>query len=299
MKAFKLTLGIILIMMIAVITFYTSNLLFSVVSNYEAITPVAIAFIPLAFIVAIFITLLIGAYRLKIRKIGDLYFFRHYSILLIILGTLGAASAIVVGTVVYHTFIGPYIFAAYPLFTLIINVLFIALGIYGTVVTVKKIRSEKPERLIKTNVAYGFKTAAVSLLLVYALNRLGAFVLIPFYWSSYDSIYVLPYLIQLLVPAVIVVNYCLFENCGDNRKIPVISSAICFGYTIFTLIYMIAMSKGTYPLMINALTPVQHFERLVRYPIDLAVMYGVCVLISGLSLLNHLVRVIKLKKKLG
>lgn len=297
MKTFKLTLSIILILMLSVIVFYTSNLLFSVVSNYEAVSKTSLAFLPLAFITAILVTLLICAYRFYIRKINDMYFIRLYSILILVFSVLGLAFSIVVGTYVYDGFTKRYIFHNYPLFTLIINVIFLLISGYGLFYSERKIVKENAPRIYKSNAAYALRTLGVSMLLVFALNRLGAFCLLPIYYSTTDGAYLIPYYIQLLIPALIMVNYCIFENCGQNRKIPLISSAIALGYTIFSLIYMIILSHNNYPLCLNAITAIQLFERLVKYPVNLLVMYVVSFSIPFLSLLNQFIKVIKNNKK--
>lgn len=120
--------------------------------------------------------------------------------------------------------------------------------------------------------------------------------LIPFYWSSYDSVYVLPYLFQLLVPTLIIATYIIHEDFLRNRKVTFILSSIAFLFSLATLIYMVVISKDNYPLILNPLSPVQQFERLVKFPIDAILMYGVCLIIPFLNALNNGIMMLKEKK---
>lgn len=297
MKALKVILGSVLLLMVSVITFYTFNLVFTVVANHQALDLVSLSGLPMLFIDIMLVALVVAAYRVLLRKSCDVYFLRFYAYLCGALGLLTIVFSIINGTVVYGSFVKDYVFIAYPLITLIIGILTVAGCTYIAVTSEITIRKEHPVQEFKVTFLFSVKTIGISILLLYALERLGGFVLLPVYYSSYDGIYTLPYVIQLLVPAVIMFNYAMFEFMKHgSRKVPLISSGIVFGYTVASLIYVILMAKNTYPLMLNSITVVQQFERLVRYPIDAILLYGVSLLMPGYSLVNQLIKVIKEKK---
>lgn len=296
MKQLRFALFVIGVIMLSIITFYTFNLLFSLVSNYEALDIISLSGIPMYLMFICIMIALISAYRYFMKKEPDIYYARYYSIVVGAIATVGLAMSIVVGTVVYGSFVKDYVFKCYPLISLIVFVLMIAGSIVLAVSLTKKIKAENIQKTYKGTFAYGMREAGISILVVYALERLGAFMLIPIYWSSYDSVYTLPYLFQLLVPTLIVVTYIIHEDFLRNRKVTFILSCIALGFSLFTLIYMIAMSRGNYPLTLNSLSAIQQFERLVKFPISAIMLYGVSLIIPFLNALNNGILMIKEKK---
>ena len=288
-----LTLGI---LMLSFIAFYSINCLFMVVSNYEALNIISLAVVPMLLIFINLMIALVVAYRYFMKKEPDLYFVRYYAIVLLVMSAIGLGMSIFVGAGIYHTFVGDYVFKCYPLISLIVFTLMIA-GCVGLIVSItKKVKAENIQKTYKGTFAYGMREAGLSILAVYALNRLGAFMLIPFYWSSYDSVYVLPYLFQLLIPTLILATYIIHEDFLRNRKVTFILSCVAFGYSLFTLIYMVCMSKGNYPLILNPLSAIQQFERLVKFPIDAIAMFGISLIIPLLNGLNNGILYFKSKK---
>lgn len=296
MKQLKFALFVLITLMLSVIAFYTFNLVFSFVSNYQAISVTSLTMLPMLFIFGNLTTAYIAIYRWKVRKISDPYFFRFYGIFCSVLSILGIVASILNGTIVYHSFVKDFVFTAYPLFTLLISLLMLAISLYILIVFERKILTEKIHKTYKMNIWLAIRSLGLGLLTVFALERLGAFMLIPVYWSSYDSVYTLPYLFQLLIPALILITYVIHEDFLHNRKVTLILSSIAFGYSIFSLVYLIVVGRGSYPLLINGLSAVQQFERLVVFPLDLILMYGICFLISFLNGLNNAIMLIKDKK---
>lgn len=299
MKQLRFALLVIGILILSVIAFYTFNLIFIVVANHAALDIVILAGIPM---ILLFINLMIGlvaAYRFLMKKgiyKPDLYYVRYYAYVIGAISLVGLGMSIFTGTAIYGSFVKDYVFKCYPLIMLISFVLMLTGCVYLIVSITKKIKTEKIEKTYKGTFVFGLREAGISILAMYALERLGAFVLIPFYWSSYDSVYSLPYLIQLLVPTLVVVTYILHEDFFRNRKLTFILSSSLLAYSLFSLIYMVAMSKGNYPLTINSLSPIQQFERLVCYPISAIILYGVSLLIPFLNALNNGILYFKEKK---
>ncbi len=282
--------------MLSIITFYAFNLIFTVVANHAALDIISLSGLPMILFMIILIIILVAGWRYFKREETDLYYARYYGIVVGALSLVGLGLSIFTGAGIYKTFVGPYVFKAYPLIMTIVYTLLIG-GCAAIIYFITKvIKEEKIEKTYKGTFAYGLREAGLSVLLVYALERLGAFVLIPIYYSSYDGAVTIPYLIQLLIPAFIIFTYINHEYFGGNRKRTFIFSCIAFGYSVFSLIYMILMSKGNYPLTINSLTAIQQFERLVTYPISAIILYTVSLILPLLNGLNNGILYFKNKK---
>ena len=294
----KNCLATVLLLMVAVITFFTWNLIFSLVSNYESLSMTSISSLPMVFFMIILYVLIFAVFDYEVLKRKDAYFFRKFTIIVASFALLGVVSSILDGTIVYHTFVGDYIFFAMPLFMLIVNALILGISVYGAVLSCKAIRDNKPEKTWQRPKLYWIREVLIALLLMFALEKLGAFILLPVFWSSYDSVYVLPFYIQLLVPTFLVVMYFVDRHWLHNRKLNMLLSEIAVVYSVFSLVYMLMMSKGTWPLVINPLSPILQLERLVTKPFGAIVLYAVSLIYPLVFFTINLVKSVKEKKSI-
>lgn len=295
MKALKIAAFTVFTLMLSVITFYAFSLIFTVVANHQALDLVSLSGIPMVMVMCALIGVLVGAYRYVVRKEQSCHSLRKYGIIVASFSLVGLVFSILCGTVIYGSFVKDYVFKCYPLIMTIVHSAMLVGAGYLIVVSSINIVQEKEEKQ-KVPFLYHLRNFGIGVLLLFALNRLGAFVLLPFYWSDYDGVYVLPYLFQLLMPSVILITYIVHEDFLRNRKVTMALSYSVIGYSLFSMIYMILMSKGHYPLTINGLTAIQLFERLVTYPIDAYLLYGVSFLLAGLNAINNTVMLVKEKK---
>ena len=293
----KNCLATVLLLMVAVITFFTWNLIFSLVSNYEALSMTSISSLPMVFFMIILYVLIFAVFDYEVLKRKDAYFFRKFSIIVASFALLGMISSILDGTIVYHTFVGDYVFFAMPLFMLIVHALICGIAVYGAVLSCKSIHDNKPEKTWERPKLYWIREVLMALLLMFALEKFGAFLLLPVFWSSYDSIYVLPFYIQLLIPSFIVVMYFVDRHWLHNKKLNIILSGSALAYSLFSLIYMLLMSKGTWPLVINPLSPILQLERLITKPIGAIVLYAVSLIYPCVILVLNVVKLLKEKKE--
>ena len=287
-KNIGFAISVILVLVISLFIFYVSDLIFIIIGNYQAIDLVSIAPFPICLIAASIVAFLISSYRYQIKGQKDSYFIRHYGRLYTIFGFIGFLLSLFVGIAIYKSFFKDYIFFGYPFFTACINASICCLGIYLWIKAQKKIDSGE-KRMFKPNAKYNLTTLGLSLLLIFALNRLGAFLLIPCYYSDIDGVYTIPYLFELLVPAICVVSYCIKHHKKDS-KLPLIFGIISLTYSIISFIYMVIMSIGRYPLTLNSLSCIQQLERLVKMPISFAVLYLVSILIPLINLTIHFIK---------
>lgn len=296
-RLLKNCLATVLLLMVAVITFFTWNLIFSLVSNYESLSMTSISSLPMVFFMIILYVLIFAVFDYEVLKRKDAYFFRKFSIIVASFALLGIVSSILDGTIVYHTFVGDYVFFAMPLFMLIVHALICGIAVYGAVLSCKAIHDNKPEKTWERPKLYWIREVLIALLLMFALEKLGAFLLLPVFWSSYDSVYVLPFYIQLLIPAFIVVMYFVDRYWLHNKKLNIILSASALCYSLFSLIYMLLVSKGTWPLVINPLSPILQLERLITKPIGAIVLYAVSLIYPCVILVLNVVKLLKEKKE--
>lgn len=290
-------LSVILVLMIAVITFYTWNLIFSFVSNYAALTIVSISSLPMVFFMIELYCLLFAVFGYERLNRRDPYFFRKYSIVIGCFALLGVVSSILDGTIVYHTFVGDYIFFAMPLFMLIVHAIILCASCYVAFISIRNIVTQKPEKVKYNGKFYWVREVLIALLLMFALEKLGSVVLLPIYWSSYDSGYAVPFYIQLLMPALIAVIYMLDRHYLKDRKVSIILNSVVLGYSILSLVYILLMNKFAYVLIINPLSPILQLERLVTKPLGVIVLYAVSLIYPCVILTKHCVKMIKEKKE--
>ena len=299
MKLFKNILATVLVLMISVITFFTWNLISSVVSNYQSMSLVALSGLPMVLFMIEIYVLLFAIYNYVCLKRRDAFFFRKYALIIASFALVGIVTSILDGTIVYHTFVGDYIFSAFPLFMLIIHVLFLGISVYAAIIALKQILQEKPEKTWKNGRFYWVREVLFAFMLMFALEKLGGFVLLPLYWSSYDSVYALPFYFQLLVPAFLVCAYFVDRQWLHDKKKNILLLSIAFGYSILSLIYMVVLGNilhENYQLIANPLSPVLQLERLLTKPYGFIIMYAFCLLYSGINLGLNIGRLIKENK---
>ena len=295
MKFLKNTLATVLILMVSVIAFFTFNLITGIVSNYQSFTINEISSFPMILFFCELVMMMVVAFDCVVLKRRDPYLFRKYSIIIGCFSLVGAASSIIDGTLVYGTFFGDYVFFAYPFIMLVFHLLLLGVSVYMAIITIRAIIKDKPEKTYKPTKLYWLRELLVCFMLVFALERLGGFLLLPVYWSSYDSIYVLPYYIQLIVPAVIFVGYMIDRYWLHSAKVSIILFSSTLAYSIFSLIYIVMMSKGTAPLTVNPLSTVLQLERLVTKPYGTIILFGFSILASCGFLTLSVIKLIKSK----
>ena len=297
MKILRNILAVVVVLMISVITFFSFNLLFSFVSNYQSISKTSLAWIPMMMFMCEIYVALFALFNYVDLKRKDAYFWRKYSIMMACFALVGFASSIAVGAYSYGTFIGDYVFTAYPLIMLIVHILLLGFSSAGAFISIKFIIKEKPERTWKNKHTYRIKEFFIAQLLVFGMEKLGAVLLLPMFWSSYDSVYVIPFLIQLLMPLALFVTYMIDLHWKHSMKLNVILYGSILAYSLFSLTYMLIASHNNYPTFVNPLSPILQLERLVTSPLGFVILYLVCIFTPFILLLGSVSKIIIDKKK--
>ena len=299
MRLLKNLLGTIIVLMIAVITFFTWNLLASLVSNYQALSMTSLSSLPMVILMIELFVILFAVFEHVVLKRRDAYFYRKYALILGSFAVVGIVTSILDGTIVYHSFIGDYIFLAFPLFMLIIHVILLGISAFLAIPSIIEISREKPQKTWKNPRFYGVRQVLIAFMLMFGLNKLGGLVLLPLFWSSYDSGYIVPMLIQFLVPIYLFVCYMVDRHFKHDKKTNIILLSIGLSYTIFSLVYMLILCnswKGFYMNIVNPLSPFFQLERLVTKPLGAIILYAFCILYAGINLTLNIIRLVKEKK---
>ena len=260
----------------------------------------SISSLPMVVFMCQLFVMLYAAYDHNVLKRKDAYFYLKYSIILGCFAIVGIVTSILDGTIVYHTFTGDYIFAGFPLFMLIIHGVLLGISLYLLIPSIIEICKEKPEKPVKNPRFFGVRRVLVAFMLMFALEKLGGLVLLPIYWSSYDSGYVVPFLIQFLVPTFLVVCYFIDRQYKHDKKLNIILLSSAFGYSLLSMIYMLILCniwKGFYMNIANPLSPIMQLERLLTKPLGAIILYAFCFLYSGINLVLNIIRYLKEKKQ--
>ena len=190
--------------------------------------------------------------------------------------------------VIYQNYLGDNVFPGYPLVCLIVNILFFLGSLYSFNLAEFRIVNEHQPKMYKITFLYALRTVGLAEFLIYALNRLGAFLLIPVYYSDSDGWMTIPYLLQLVVPAIIFASFLIHQDFNKNKKQEFIINMVLLGYTLFSLTWMLCFSIGKYPQTLNSISAIQQFERLIKYPIDFIFLYGISLIVPILSLIDFI-----------
>lgn len=287
MKKLTYVLTAVLFLLSAVITFYSLNLFYSVVSNYEAITKVIFVGFPMYMLVADIIAVMFFVYRSQILKKNSEHMRKLYLLLVLIFSTIGLVFSIITGTYVYGSFTKSYVFIGYPLVMLIVHALLVIASGYLFAKTVKKINAEQITKNEHSTAKHVFFTIGMSLFLLFALDRLGALLLLPLLASPRNGHLAIPYYIQLAVPTIALVCALVYKNCDIKNKeaFKFISLLSIVVFSAFSMIFTIMMSKIYANDFVNTISNIQHIERLVKYPVVFGATYIIGLLLPLISLI--------------
>ena len=151
MKLSKKAASIILIVLIvvgAIFTFYSANLLFSDLANmFPGIKDANIVTsFPLCMVMNQFILAIIYFARYIRHPEYVKSMTKKYLIIFMAFSVVGIITSIMSGVMIYHSFFKPYPIPAYCFTMILINIVLIAAAVYFYILTVKRMPEDKEKR---------------------------------------------------------------------------------------------------------------------------------------------------------
>ena len=259
------------------------NMLMGDVANYALgfskmtifVTLVALCFTLEA--VAMFFYLLRLVQRPKtIRRLSATYL-----IIIASLALLCFISAILAGTINYHSFTRPYPFPGYLIIALILSALLIAGCILCLIFVIKKL--PKDEERFKVTPLYVIKTILWFHFILLAFNRFGMLLGSPTFiqWRTFYMTW--PFYLFLAIPAYLAVIKVL-DLLGFMKTFPkmILSlSGLVANTILFAVIILLGLRDTSFIAGVSQCMPL---ERLMSGPIELFIHFT-AYLIMGLALL--------------
>ncbi len=277
------------------VTFYTTNLIMSDVSNmfYGVHNADCISSFP-GFIFALE-TVIATIFLIRVtrrpghkKKITELY-----AALFVALSALGIACAVYTGLVVYDSFLAPYPFAGYTVISLVVHALIVALGIACLARTKKNMPDDAEKK--KTTFGHIVFSLLVFLGIFYTYNRLGALMWGVTYIQGSTLWLTFPFYLSLLLPVAMMIFILLYVY-GKFNGHPV--AAVVYDAVLLAAdIALGAAVFGTGAVntqFISAISPALALERLWTKPID-NIVHFIVLLIVGIYFLIMAIKLCKAK----
>ncbi len=285
-----------LILVGSFVTFYTSNLIMSDVSNmfYGVHNADCIASLP-GFLfavefVAVTIYFLRVTRRNQYKKKTTLLYLKY----LLSLSIIGFLSSFFAGFVVYDSILAPYPFPGYTLLGIIVHALIIVGSIIG-IIKVKKTPDDTEKRRI--DFGYVVYSIAIFVIIFITYNRLGALMWGVTYIQVSSLWLTFPFYLSLLLPLALMIHILLYFYGVFNKR-PVVAIV----YDVIFLIVNVMLGTAVFWIgavntaFISAISPALSLERLWTKPVD-NIIHFVVLLFIGLYCLYLSIKLYNKKKK--
>ena len=213
---------------------------------------------------------------------------RLYSIILLVLATLGIVGDILAGVTFYHSFIGSHPFPGYLIIFLVLNLALIGCGAYG-LLRAKKMPQD--EGKVAKTFPYVMKTIGWFFFICIVLNRLGTFLGAPayIYWRNFYQTF--PFYLYLLLPVFLGVLETLHILGLINRRRLFVLGFVGIGINIVLFAYTAIMGMND-TTFISSLSQAMPLERMLSKPIELPIHF-LAYLAVGIALLVQSKKAIK------
>ena len=246
-----------------------SNMFFSDIGNIAAGESTLLVTVPAATVAMTFVVILLYLVRLTkhpdcVRRLSKLY-----SIVIIALNGVGAICNILGSLKVYGTLVALNPFPGYTIIFLVIEILFIALGVYG-MIKLKDMKAD--ENRIKISASYVFKTIGWVLFITLMLNRLGMFLGAPIYVYVRNLYKTFPFYLYLLLPLYLGVLEVLFIMKIPSKKTLYILTFVGIGLNVVLFAYNAIMGINDTGF-ISSLSEAMPLERLASKPLEILIHF--------------------------
>ncbi|NLB48740.1 MAG: hypothetical protein GX813_02740, partial [Erysipelotrichia bacterium] len=228
MKKNNLIIALVIFTVIgSLVTFYACNFIFSDISNYATgfANNTLLSSLPIVMLGAMMVSVPFYLLRLYQRPKTIKRLSTTYCIIVFTLALIGFAGALLSGIVVYRSFIKPYPFPGYLIFSLIIHLL-ILVGISAVYFLLIRPLEEDEEKF-KVTPKYVLYTVGMFIFVGLAYNRFGGLLLSPLFIMLNTWLLTIPMYLWLLVPlALLTLKVISIINKSINLFIPALVVAI-------------------------------------------------------------------------
>ncbi len=263
MKKKQFIILLVLSLLGSIIGFFAVNLLMSDISNYAALGIYVVSTFPMFTLFLDIIAIIIGYGRYIKNNSYKKALIKRYSTLILIFSSIGFISSCLTGTIVYGSFLSRFIFPCYGLIMLFIHLIILVLVIYGKLECIKLIKDDKDTK--KVSFIYRIYTAFIWFILIYGLNKFGAFLYSPIYitWRLFFT--TLPFYLSIaLVFVLVAILYLVEVKVIKNAKVLSLVLLICAVVFSLSTIGIGAFNSK----MIAAVSTAVPLERLASMPMD-------------------------------
>ena len=281
---------IVLVVVGAIFTFFTANLLFSDLANIfpgykdnNFITSLPMCMTMNQFILAI---LYVARYIRRPQYVKSMT--KKYLIIFMAFSVVGIITSIMSGVMIYHSFFKPYPIPAYCFTMILVNVILIAAAVYFYILAVKRMPEDKEKRPF--SVKHVFKTIGYSLGIFFVLERFGAALYFPFY-IQWRTIYMSwPFFFTLLAPMSMCVQSFLYviPKYKENLRVGLIFAIVNLGVA-FAAHLAICITGYFNSKLLSAISPAMAIDRLDCSTKSLILVIAVTAIIGVLGLVNAII----------
>ncbi|MCQ2553333.1 MAG: hypothetical protein MJ150_03415 [Clostridia bacterium] len=286
-KKFKVTITLVAIMG-SVATFFATNMLMSDISNmfYMTITKDVISSIPWFIVSLQFVLTVMAMVRVEGRPQYKKARTKIYLNIGLVFAAIGIIFSVLTGTMIYHSFTLPYPYKFGVISVVIWHCLMLAI-----VLVLKTKVKTWPDDLAKRKLTIGrvFYTILASLMTFYALNRLGAIMLMSAYVhrASLNKTWI--FYLSLLLPAAVLLN-AIYDEMGEFKK----HTKAFIVYNTCLLIADVALLIGVGlsafdSQFVSVISPAVPIERLITIPIDTLLQHGSVFILAVYCLVKAIV----------
>ncbi|MCQ2793094.1 MAG: hypothetical protein MJ221_01550 [Bacilli bacterium] len=271
--------------------FFAVNCFITIIFNYEAKFnfPYIFGILPhLVFAIELVTFLIFLCRYLSMEPQYRDHHVKVYMRQFLIYSLIGLILTILGGTIGYNFLIDN----PYPGVLIVCLIMNIIIGGFALTCLIKLRRKEEKSQKLTYKAWYGWFTAAISLLIFFALFRFGAFLWSFFYMDYSKFLLTLPFYISLLVPVACLVLLELprlgykLEHFKRNQ---IIAWSIVLAIGLATSLYTIIVGIKN-PELISLISAAMPIERIASKPLEIIVLVGVNTLIPLGKLLQIIIK---------
>ena len=284
-KKFASILLVIIALIGSICAFYMTNLLLSDLGNmfYGVHDAYIVSSFPGFFIALYFILGAFFVYRYFYRPEFKRRTILTYLFIASCFALIGIITSIITGISIYKNFFAPYPFWGYTIICLIIHILVLLCSIFLNILIRKKLPKDESKK--RMSILYILINIISAILVFFAFNRLGAFLISPIYIYWRNLYLTFPFYLSLLLPMAELVHLILFkfDYFDAKPKAGFIYSIVMIILDVVLLSIVIILGYN-FSEFVSAISPALGLERLATAPLVIVLTIIIMICFSGYNL---------------